>query len=81
MVAVAVAGLSLGGFAWFLRNQAPDIHDMFIQLGPYVFWSTSPAFWAILGLGLVVLLGLIVGFIATIALKARAMGRDIFRKP
>jgi len=81
MVAVAVAGLLLGGLAWFLRNQAPDIHDMFIQIGPYVFWSTSPAFWAILGLGLAVLLGLVVGFIAITALTARAIGRRIFRKP
>jgi hypothetical protein len=81
MVAVAVAGLSLGGLAWFLRHQAPDIHDMFIRTGPYVFRSTSPAFWAILGLGLAVVSGLMVGFIATIALMARAIGRGIFRKP
>ena len=57
-----------GGLAWFLRNQAPDIHDMFIQIGPRVFWSTSPVFWVILGLGLAVLLGLVVGFIAINAL-------------
>ena len=81
MVAVAVAGLSLGGLAWLLRNQAPHIHDMFIQIGPFVFWSTSPAFWAILGLGLAVLSGLLIGCIATIALAARAIGRGIFRKP
>ncbi len=81
MVAMAVAGLLLGGLAWSLRNQAPHIHDMFIQIGPYVFWSTSPAFWVILGLGLAVLLGLMVGFIAITALTARAIGRGTFRKP
>ncbi len=81
MVAVAVAGFSLSGLAWILRNQAPGIHDMFLQVGPYVFPSTSPAFGAILGLGLTLLLGLTVGFIATIALTARAIGRGIFRKP
>jgi hypothetical protein len=64
-----------------LRNQASDIHDTFIQIGPYVFWSTSRAFWAILGLGLAVLLGLMVGFIAITALTAKAIGRGIFRKP
>jgi hypothetical protein len=54
---------------------------MFIQIGPYDLWSTSPAFWTILGLGLAVLLGLMVGFIAITALTARAIGRGIFRKP
>lgn len=81
MVAVAVAGLSLGGLVWLLRNQAPHIHDLFIQIGPYVFWSTSPAFWAILALGLAVLLGLLIGFTSTIALATRAICRRIFRKP
>ena len=81
MLVAAVAGFSLGGLAWFLRNQESHIHDMFLQIGPYIFPSTSPAFWAILGLGLAVLLGLMVGFIATIALMARAIGRGIFRKP
>jgi hypothetical protein len=61
MVAVAVVGLLLGGLAWFLRNQAPGIHRVFIQVDPYLFWSTSPASWAILGLGSAVLLGLVVG--------------------
>jgi hypothetical protein len=81
MLVVAVAGFSLGGLAWFLRNQAFNIHDMFFQIGPYVFRSTSPAFWAILGLGLAVLWGLVAGLIETVALTARAIGRAIFRKP
>src|SRR5437016_1856204 len=52
MVVVAFAGFIFAGLAWFLQSKAPDahVHDAFIQIGPYLFWSTSPASWAILGL-------------------------------
>jgi hypothetical protein len=45
MVVVAVAGFIFAGLAWFLQSQAPDahVHDAFIQIGPYLFWFTSPA--------------------------------------
>ncbi len=80
LASVVVAGLIFGCFAWLLRSQARDVHDAFIEIGPYTFWSDSPAFWAILGLVLAVVVGVLVGFIAVLVFAAKAIGRRIIRK-
>jgi len=80
MVVVAVAGLVFGCLAWVLPSLALHFQETYIEVGPYVFWSTSPAFWAILGLVLAVLGGLLIGFIAVMVFTARAIGRRIIRK-
>jgi hypothetical protein len=80
MVVVAVAGLIFGCLAWLLPSLELHFHDAYIQVGPYVLWSTSPAFWAILLLVLALFVGLLVGFLAVIVCAAKAISRRIIDK-
>ena len=82
MLAAAIAGLVFGCLAWLLRSVPPDvhIHDIYIKVGPGVFASDSAAFWAILFLVLVFLVGLLVGLLAVIVRTAKAIRNGIVRK-
>jgi hypothetical protein len=71
VVVLTVAGLALGRLAWSLPSEARHIHDVFVQIGPYILWSGSPAFWAILGLMSAAVVGLMVGVIAVIVFIGR----------
>ena len=73
MLTVGAAGLVFGCLAWLLPSLAGDfhVHDTFVMVGPYVFASDSPAFWAILLLRLVLLMALLVGLLGVIVFAAK----------
>jgi uncharacterized protein HemY len=78
LAVVAIAGLVFGCLAGLVQSH--HVHNAYIQIGPSIFWSDSPVFWAIFALVLTVLVGLLVGFIAVMTFTAKTIRRRITRK-
>ena len=80
MVVVVVAGLIFAYLAWLLPRRDLHLHDAYLQVGPYILRSASPAFWVILLLVLALLVGLLVGFVTVIVCTVKAISRRIIRE-